>query len=112
MLTSSVDGGEVASGEAQSSGMEIYQMDRRIPLSHDRSQSHSSFRANAWTLRWQGRQLPVTLLERDGCSIITLAVLKLYIRHFQYCAVSSGSQRLSIKWTVKLCVAKAGLDLS
>ena len=32
MLTSSVDGGEVASGEAQSLGMEVYQMDRRIPL--------------------------------------------------------------------------------
>ena len=36
MLTSSVDGGEVASGEAQSLEMEIYQMDRRIPLLHDR----------------------------------------------------------------------------
>ena len=34
MSISNVDGGEVASGEAQSLGREIYQMDRRIPLLH------------------------------------------------------------------------------
>lgn len=48
-----------------------------------------------------GRYLPVTLLEVEGCSITTLAILEFYIRHVQHYRRSFGSQQTSINldWT-------------
>ena len=73
-------------------------MDPYIPLLQNRSQSHRFFvgGVDAWSLECQVKLVPVTLLEVEGCSITTLAILGLDMRHVQHHGWSLGSQKTSI----------------
>ena len=96
-LISSGDDAEAVVGEAHDLGKDMFQMDPHIPLCRTEV-SLSSFvgGVDAWSLERQIKLVPVTLLEVEGCSITTLTILGLNMRHVQHHGWSLGSQKTSI----------------